>query len=179
MLPRTIPSQEILPILGVSNSFSINPIGNLTSNGYYTESGRTGNADVAVDFDMKNILDGLKFKSFLGLNTFNQLRIGKAKQYNGYIATPSLTSDGQNTILLLKKFDATDMADEVLLNDYYYQRMVIYESLSYEKTFGKNDVQAAMTYYLSKVARNEIEEPLRTQNGIFAGNYSYDNKYIF
>lgn len=172
------PKSGIPPYFGVSNSFGTNPIGNLTSNGYYTESGRTGNADVAVDFDMKNILDGLKSKSFLGLNTFNQLRIGKAEQYYGYVATPSLTTDGQSTIVLSKKFDGTDMTDEVLLNDYYYQRMVMFESLNYEKSFGKNAVQAAMTYYLSKVARNETEEPQRTQNGILTGTYSYDNKYI-
>ena len=167
------------PYYGVSNSFSQNLIGNLQSNGYYTESGRTGTANVALEFDMKSILDGLKSKSYLGFNAFNQLRTGKAEDYYAYIATPAKTAGGADTILLAKKHDGTQMADQVLLNDYYYQRMAVYESLSYEKTFGKHDVQAAMTYFIAKVARNETEEPQRTQNGVFTGRYSYDSKFIF
>lgn len=167
------------PYYGVSTSFTQNPIGNLLSNGYYTESGRTGTANVALDFDMKSILEGLKSKSYLGFNAFNQLRVGKAQDYYAYIATPALTAGGADTILLSKRHDGTQMADQVLLNDYYYQRMAVYESLSYEKSFGKNDLQAALTYFIAKVARNETEEPQRTQNGVLTGRYSYDSKYIF
>ena len=167
------------PYFGVTSSFSQNPIANLTSNGYYTESGRTGTANVALEFDMKSILVGLKSKSYLGFNSFNQLRIGKAEDYYAYIATPAITTTGNDTILLSKRHDGTDMTDQVRLNDYYYQRMAIYESLSYDKSFGKNEIQAAMTYFIAKVARNETEEPQRTQNGVLTGRYSYDNRYIF
>ena len=167
------------PYFGVSSNYGSNPIANLTQNGYYTESGRTGTANVALEFDMRSILEGLKSRSYLGFNSFNQLRVGKATDYYAYIATPALTAGGADTILLSKSHDGTQMADQVLLNDYYYQRMAMYESLSYEKTFGKNEVQAVMSYFVSKVARNETEEPQRTQNGVLTGRYSYDNKYIF
>ncbi len=166
------------PYFGVSSNYTQNPIANLTQNGYYTESGRTGTANVALEFDMKSILPGLKSRSYLGFNSYNQLRVGKATDYYAYIATPALTAGGADTILLSKKHDGTQMADQVLLNDYYYQRMAIYESLSYEKTFGKSEVQAVMSYFVSKVARNETEEPQRTQNGVGTMRYSYDNKYI-
>jgi TonB-linked SusC/RagA family outer membrane protein len=167
------------PYFGVSSAYGQNPIGNLTSNGYYTESGRTGTANVALDFDMKSILDGLKSKTYLGFNAFNQLRIGKAQNYYAYIATPALTAGGADTILLAKAHDGTQMDDQVLLNEYYYQRMTVYENLSYTKTFGKNDVQAGVTYFNAKVARSKTEEPQRTQNGVLTTRYSYDNKYIF
>ena len=167
------------PYYGVSSSFTQNPVGNLLSNGYYTESGRTGTASAVLEFDLKSILEGLKSKSYLGFNSFNQLRIGKATDYAAYIATPALTAGGLDTIRLTKVHDGTSMTDNVVLNDYYYQRLAMYESLNYEKSFGKNEVQAAMTYFINKVARNESEEPQRTQNGIFTGRYSYDNKYIF
>jgi hypothetical protein len=71
------------------------------------------------------------------------------------------------------------MDDQVLLNDYYFQRISFYESLSYAKKFGKNDIQASMTYFLNKIARNEAEEPQRTQNGVLTGKYTFDDKYIF
>jgi TonB-linked SusC/RagA family outer membrane protein len=167
------------PYFGISNSYSQNPIANLTANGYYTESGRTGTANVSLEFDMKSILEGLKSRSYLGFNSFNMLRIGKSVDYYGYIATPAFTTGGADTIIVTKKHDGTQMDDNVLLNDYYYQRMAMYENLSYEKTFGKHEVQAGMTYFIAKVARNETEEPQRTQNGIFTGMYSYDNRFIF
>ncbi|MCX6237657.1 MAG: SusC/RagA family TonB-linked outer membrane protein [Bacteroidia bacterium] len=167
------------PYFGVTSNFGQNPIANLTSNGYYTESGRTGTANVALEFDMKSILPGLKSRSYLGFNAFNMLRIGKSEDYYAYIATPALTAGGKDTILLANKHNGTQMDDNTLLNDYYLQRMAMYENLSYEKTFGKNEIQAAMTWFLAKVARNETEEPQRSQNGIFSGMYSYDNKYIF
>ncbi|NEW81732.1 MAG: SusC/RagA family TonB-linked outer membrane protein [Mariniphaga sp.] len=167
------------PYFGVTSAYGQNPIGNLTSNGYYTESGRTGTANVALDFDMKSILEGLKSRTYLGFNAFNQLRIGKAQNYYAYIATPAFTAGGADTILLAKAHDGTQMDDQVLLNEYYYQRMTIYENLSYTKTFGKNDVQAGVTYFNAKVARSKTEEPQRTQNGVLTTRYSYDNKYIF
>lgn len=167
------------PYFGVSSNFTQNPIGNLTSNGYYTESGRTGTANVALEFDMKSVLPGLKSRTYLGFNAFNQLRIGKAENYYAYIATPGLTAGGADTIRLSKAHDGTQMDDQVLLNEFYYQRMTIYENLSYTKTFGKNDVQAGVTYFNAKVARSKTEEPQRTQNGVLTTRYSYDNKYIF
>ncbi|MCX6222893.1 MAG: SusC/RagA family TonB-linked outer membrane protein [Bacteroidia bacterium] len=173
------PKSGIPPYYGVSSNFGQNPIANLTSNGYYTESGRTGAVNGVLEVDLKSILDGLKSKSYLRFNAFNQLRVGKAEDYYAYIAIPALTAGGNDTILLSKKHDGTQMDNQVLLNDSYYQRMAVYESLSYEKSFGKNEIQAAMTYFLAKVYKSDINDPQRTQNGIFTGRYSYDNKYIF
>ncbi len=173
------PASGIPPYYGVSSSYTQNPVANLSSNGYYTETGRTGTANTALEFDMKSILDGLKSKSFIGFNAYNELRIGKAQDYFAYIATPAKTSAGADTIIATKRHDGTQMADQVLLNDYYFQRISFYESLSYSKKFGKNDVQASLSYFINKIARNQSDEPQRTQNGVLTGTYSYDDKYIF
>lgn len=167
------------PYYGVTTAYSQNPIGNLVDNGYYNESGRTGTANTALEFDMKSILDGLKSKTFLGFNAFNQIRVGKAEDYYAYIATPGKTAGGADTIRLSKAHDGTQMADQVLLNDYYYQRISFYQTFSYAKKFGVNDVQASLSYFANKIARNETEEPQRTQNGILTTKYSYKDKYIF
>lgn len=167
------------PYFGVSSTYTQNPIANLTANGYYTESGRTGTANTGLEFDMKSILDGLKSKSFLGFNAYNQLRIGKAQDYYAYIASPAKTAAGADTILLSKKHDGTQMDDQVLLNNYYFQRISFYESLSYAKKFGKNDIQVNLTYFMNKIALNKTEEPQRTQNGVLTGKYTFNDKYIF
>jgi TonB-linked SusC/RagA family outer membrane protein len=167
------------PYYGVTSTWTQNPIGNLVDNGYYNETGRTGTANTALEFDMKSILDGLKSKTFLGFNAFNQIRVGKAENYYAYIATPAKTVAGNDTILLSKAHDGTQMADQVLLNDYYFQRMSFYQTFSYAKKFGANDVETSLTYFANKIARNETEEPQRTQNVTFTGKYTYNDKYIF
>jgi hypothetical protein len=148
-------------------------------NGYYNETGRTGTANTALEFDMKSILDGLKSKTFLGFNAYNQIRVGKAEDYYAYIATPAKTVAGADTILLSKRHDGTQMADQVLLNDYYFQRMSFYQTFSYAKKFGANDVETSLTYFANKIARNETEEPQRTQNLTLTGKYTFNDKYIF
>ncbi|MCK9638390.1 MAG: SusC/RagA family TonB-linked outer membrane protein [Prolixibacteraceae bacterium] len=167
------------PYFGVSSNFTQNPIGNLTANGYYTESGRTGAATTALEFDMRSILPGLKSKSYLAFDAFNQLRVGKAQDYYAYIATPSKTAAGTDTILLAKKHDGTQMDGQVLLNEYYYQQMAVYENLSYAKKWNKNDLQLSATYFISKIARSKTEEPQRLQNGVLTGKYSWNDKFIF
>ncbi|MCE1200332.1 MAG: TonB-dependent receptor plug domain-containing protein, partial [Marinilabiliales bacterium] len=166
------------PYYGVSANFTQNPIANQVSDGYYTESGRTGAATTLVDFDLKSILPGLRSKTYLAFDAFNQLRIGKAQNYYGYIATPAKTAAGADTILLAKKQDGTQMADQVLLNEYYYQQIAMYETLSYTKKWGKNDLDLSGTYFISKIARSKTEEPQRLQNGVITGKYIYDDKYI-
>jgi hypothetical protein len=47
------------PWYGVSANYNTNPIGNIMKNGYYTESGRTGAFNVALEYDMSHITKGL------------------------------------------------------------------------------------------------------------------------
>lgn len=169
-----------VPWYGVSQSYPDNPIAGLESQGYYTETGRTGASNIALEYDMGQIIPGLKSKTLLGFNVFNLARIGKAEDYIAYVATPSVGPvTGVDTILLTKKHLGYDMASQVKLMDYYFQRFAIYENISYDQTFGKSAIKASLTYFLSKVARNGIEEPERQQNGVLTGTYTFDDKYSF
>jgi TonB-linked SusC/RagA family outer membrane protein len=173
------PASGNSPFYGVSSNYGRNPVADLTSNGYYNESSRIGSADAGIDIDLKKILPGLKSKSFIGFNSYNQMRIGKANEYYAYIATPALTPAGNDTILLSKVRTGTQSTSESLLNSYYSQRLSFYESLNYEKSLGKSDLQTSLTYYISKFAQSGTKEPRRIQTGVLTGRYSYNNKYIF
>ena len=172
------PSLEA-PWFGVSKpTFSNNPVGRLIDNGYYTESGRSGNASLALNYDMKNFINGLSSKTFVNFQGFNMLRIGKAEDYIAYNVDPSLTAAGADTIILTKSHDGVDMPGQAKLHDYYFQRFGVYQTFAYDQTFGKHDIQSTLTYYISKTSQNGIEEPRRQQNGIWSANYTYNNKYM-
>lgn len=176
------PASGNAPWFGVASStYTQNPIGNLTNQGFYTESGRSSAANVAFEYDMGHLIKGLKSRSYLGFNSYNQLRIGKAEDYIAATAIPSVSAKtGADTILVAvsSSHKAVDQTDLARLNDYYYQRMAIYETVSYDRSFGRHDIQSTLTYFQSKVAKNETEEPQRLQNGVFTAMYAYNNKYI-
>lgn len=165
-----------LPWYGVSNTFKNNPIGNLVSNGYYTETGRTGATGIALNYDLKQILKGLKSKTYIGFNVHNLVRIGKAEQYSAYLINPS---DGTEGYDLERVWGNTDMSGQAKLHDYYFQKFTGYQTFSYSKSFAdKHQLNTSLTYHLSQYTRNGVENPLRQQNANWAGSYVFDNKYI-
>jgi len=169
--------EENIPWYGVSSSYGSNPIGNLNANGYYTESTRTSAANIALDYDLSKFIPGLKSRTFGTFNILNLIRIGKSENYVAYTATPSSTTDGRDTILLTKVHDGVDMADQIKLHDYYYQRLSFYETLSYDKSIGNHDLQLGLTYLLSNGMKEAVREPVRQQNAVLSALYSFSDKY--
>lgn len=164
--------QLVSPWYAVTPSYGQNPIGNLMKNGYYTETGRSGAFNVALDYDLSNIIDGLTSRTYIGYNAYNQVRLGKAEDYDAYIVRPQ-----GDTYSLVKVHDGVDQHDMAKLSDFYYERIAFYENLKYRKTFGLNSFQASMVYFQSKVSRAGIKEPERLQTGVLSALYSYDDKY--
>lgn len=165
------------PWYGVSSLFKGNPIANITRNGYYTESGRIGSSNIAFEYDMKSILSGLKSTTFIGINTFNLTRIGKAQRAPSYVVTPTGATDGSPTYNLSLYEVGIDESAFLRLHDFYTQRYVFFQNFNYDKTFGKHSIQSSATYYLSKAVVNGTKNPDRLQNIILNGSYTYDNKY--
>jgi TonB-linked SusC/RagA family outer membrane protein len=163
-----------LPWYGVNPNYKTNPIGNLVDNGYYTETGRTGAANVALDFNLSHLVKGLKSRTYAGFNIFNLTRIGKAEQYIAYIAKPN---EDKTDVSLSKVWDAVDMSGQAKLHDYYSQRFSGYQTFSYDRSFGSHDVQTALTYSLTQIVKNQVENPLRTQNLNWMLSYIYNDKY--
>nr|MCU0409541.1 SusC/RagA family TonB-linked outer membrane protein [Bacteroidales bacterium] len=167
-----------VPWYGVSSAYGTNPIGGLEGQGYYTDNGRAGSANTALEYDMGNLIKGLTSKTFFGFNIFNLVRLGKAEDYIAYRATPSVNAaTGNDTILLTRVHLGYDMADQNKLMDYYFQRFAFFQNFSYDRKFGKHEINSSLTYYISKTFKNGIEEPERQQNGIFTGTYTFDDKY--
>ena len=164
------------PWFAVSSKYGSNPIGNLSNNGYYSETGRQSSYIAAIEYDMSRLIPGLSSRTYVGFNNLNLVRLGKAEDYIAYITTPAVVN-GSDTVLLTKVHDGVNQSDEANLHDYYFQRLSAYESLSYEKSFGENDFMTSLTYYLFKEAIDGIEEPRRQQDLVWTGLFSINNKY--
>jgi len=165
------------PWYAVTAAYPDNPIGNLLSNGYYTESCRTGSLSAALDYNLSNLVKGLKSRTFITYDGLNVFRVGKAENYIAYVATPSKTAAGNDTIQLSRKHDGVDDPDMADLHSYYFQGFSVYENLSYNRSFGIHNLQSSLTYNIFRISKNGIEEPQRTQSAVWTGIYSYNDKY--
>lgn len=166
------------PWYGVSNTFKSNPVGNLTENGFYTETARTALSNIALDYDFGNLIKGLKSRTLLGFNSYYLLRIGKAEDYAAYIVTPSVSAfTGNDTILLTRS--KTNVTSDALrnLHDYFFNRLTAYENLSYDRTFGMHKIQSNLSYYYLRTSQNQVQEPQRQLNGVWSLLYSFNDKY--
>jgi len=165
------------PWYGISPSFGTNPVGNLVKNGYYNESGRNGAISAMFEWDMRNILPGLKSRTFIDFNTYYLLRIGKAENYTAYKIDPRTYDPAAGLTSLSKAWDGVDQTNRAKLHDFYFQNYAAYESLTYDKKFGSHYVMGALTYRMSSIKRNGFEEPQREQAGIATALYSFQDKY--
>jgi TonB-linked SusC/RagA family outer membrane protein len=165
------------PYYAVSSAYQYNPIGDLVHNGYYTELVRTGSLTATVDIDFSDYIEGLRSRTSMTYDGLNVVRTGKAENYEAYMVTPSKTAGGNDTILLAKVHDGLDAPEMSNLHDYYYQGLLFYENLNYNKSFGNHHIQSALTYHLFRIARNGIEEPERTQSVVWTGMYSFNDRY--
>jgi hypothetical protein len=71
------------------------------------------------------------------------------------------------------------MSDLYKLMDYYFQRYMFYERLSYEKSFDNSHLQAAAMYHQTLSYINGIEEPQRQRSILGTLMYNVQDKYQF
>jgi TonB-linked SusC/RagA family outer membrane protein len=165
-----------IPWYGVSSSYTQNPVGGLSSQGYYTDQGRTGVADIALTYDAGNLVKGLKATTFFAFNIHDMVRTGKANDYIAYTSSIS-SKTGNDTIIKSNTHGLVTQADQAKLMDYYFQRFSFYENLSYDRTFGDHTVQSTLAYNYVKGFYNGIEEPQRNNNIVWTAMYAFKDKY--
>jgi len=160
------------PWYGVTSLYTSNVIGNLVDQGFYTDRGRTGASNFALVFDAGKWIKGLKSTTNFGFNIHNTVRIGKSNDYLAYTVNPSTLAITRYTGHSLVK-----MADMSKLMDYYFQRYMFYERLSYERAFTNSTIQSSLTYNQVLSYVNGIEEPYRQRNTVLSLLYTLKDRY--
>lgn len=160
------------PWYGVTSLYTSNLIGNVVDQGFYTDRGRTGASNISLIFDAGKWIEGLKLTSYFGFNIHNTVRIGKSNDYLAYTVNPETLELTRYTGHSLVK-----MADLAKLMDYYFQRYIFYEQLSYEKAFTNSTIQSSLTYNQVLSYFNGIEEPHRFRSTVWSLLYSIRDKY--
>jgi TonB-linked SusC/RagA family outer membrane protein len=164
------------PWYGITSIYTNNLIGNLVDQGFYTDRGRTAVSNLKLTYDAGNFINGLKSETYFGFNIHNTVRIGKTNDYLAYTVDVSPT----DTVLTKQSSHSLfKMADLYKLMDYYFQRYMFYERISYEKSFANSDLQVAAMYHQTLSYINGIEEPQRQRSILGTLMYNLQDKYQF
>ena len=164
------------PWYGITSTYTDNLIGSLVDQGFYTDRGRTGASNIKLTYDAGNLIAGLKSETYFGFNIHNTLRVGKTNDYLAYTVD---VSPADTVLTKHSSHSLFKMADLYKLMDYYFQRYMFYERLSYEKSFGNSYLQAAAMYHQTLSYINGIEEPQRQRSMLGTVMYSLQDKYQF
>jgi len=164
------------PWYGITSTYTNNLIGNILDQGYYTDRGRTGGSNLKLNLDLGNLIKGLKSASYFGFNIHNTVRVGKTNDYLAYTVNVTPT----DTVLTKQSSHSLfKMADLYKLMDYYFQRWMFYERLTYEKTFASSSLQASAMYHQTLSYINGIEEPQRQRSILGTLMYNLNDRYQF
>ncbi|MCJ7447657.1 MAG: carboxypeptidase-like regulatory domain-containing protein [Bacteroidales bacterium] len=164
------------PWYGITSIYTNNLIGNILDQGFYTDKGRTGVSNLKLTYDASSILKGLKSETYFGFNIHNTARIGKTNDYLAYTVNVSPT----DTVLTpYSGHSLSKMADLYKLMDYYFQRFMLYQRFSFERSFGSSSLQASAMYHQLLSYINGIEEPQRQRSILGTITYNLQDKYQF
>ncbi len=167
----TIANLEGMTIYGVNKQYTRNPLAAATEQGGMTERVRSGMINASLKYDFEKWVKGLKSNLFINLNTLLMNRQGKKPDYIAYYW------DRTEGIGAISGHKGTRASGKSSLGNATRQSFNFFECISYDRVFGKHDVDASATFYISNTTNNANANYEKQMNLILAASYSYDNRY--
>lgn len=159
-------------IYGVSQQYGYNPYAALLEGGFMTERGRSGVINATLSWDMHKFVKGLKFESNIGLNVYNQDRIGKKEDYLAMLYDP-LTDTMSKTA-----HEGAKASGKSVMAKWYHQGLFVNERLSYSLDRGGHKLSAAATFALENTDRSGSSYREHQLSFIVNADYSYLRRYL-
>lgn len=178
--PVRIQSDSEIPSYAVGTTYTRNPVAGLEGNGSYTETTRKGLMNVALDVDLSFLTPGLKSRTYGAFDLVNLVRIGKSEDYAAYVLTPveNLLSEIEMIPSLSSAHTYTSVSDNSKLLDYYSNRYFISETLTYDRTFGRNALGLLADFFITQRNQKFITEHRRWIDVDISAQDIIDNKII-
>lgn len=159
-------------VYAVSRVFGDNPYALLVDGGSYTDRYRSGMFNASLDADLSWMLDGLKSRTFVNLNSYFSTRNGQKNDYLAYYW------DADNYVGDLSSHRETKQSGKSVMSSTTYSSLNFYERLSYDRAIGLHKFNAAATFYMSSVNHTGSVQRERQQNLILDAGYSWKGRYI-
>jgi hypothetical protein len=176
-------------LLGGNPTFNRNTYGDLTSKGNRISMNRNMQINLGADWDLKNLLPGLKANAYVSFDFYNALVKRQQSEYAVYNPLLLQAADGSDSI------SVQVVGEDVLASNYavqdsvqYFQRMGItqfhrrvgmFANLTYDKKFGETDVSFMAVAYRDQLAYQDAYQQNKNLTFGINGNVMHKEKYLF
>ena len=173
-LGTTTETGQTYTVYAVTRQFVDNPYAGMLEGGTYVNKRRSGMINLSLNTDLSFILPGLKSRTFATLNNFVSYNGGKSNDYYAlYWQQGVATEDLERSNHIYRR-----QSDKSALSKGAYQGWTVYERVSYDKAFGRDALNAGVTYYMSSAERTGNSYFERQQNLIANVSYNHDGKFF-
>jgi hypothetical protein len=147
--------------------------------GYTQNIRRTARFSTGVDIDLENIVEGLKFKTFLSLDVFNAFVQSVENSYAVYTPVWTSYATGDSISSLTRVGADVNTGVQNLSDGGYYRRFGTYATLDYARTF--NDVHritgTMLAYFDLLNSNGVVVDPKNSHLGLRL-TYDFNRKYM-
>jgi TonB-linked SusC/RagA family outer membrane protein len=187
-------------LLGGTSSYASNPYGLMYKSGYSMDNRRTATVNASVEADLKNITQGLTFKTFMSFDVLNRFLVRTGQTYAVYTPTwnrfGTIDQNGtqvpNDSIIALTQVGtdvnpgtqsiptfSTTLNGVRTLTPYFERRIGVNAQFDYDRTFGgAHHVTATLMTYWDRWRRDAIMIDDKDAYVGFRGTYDYKQKYM-
>jgi TonB-linked SusC/RagA family outer membrane protein len=166
-------------ILGGTTQYKDNAYGNMMRAGYSQNVQRNAQFNNGFEFDLRNVTEGLKFRTYLTFDINNGYNINVTDLYAVYQPTWSAATDSISSVKQIGKDESTGVQNMPRSSMTYLRRIGTYATLDWARTF--NDVHSfsgtLLGYYDTYRIVNVIVDSKNAHLGLRA-TYDYAKKYF-
>ena len=167
-------------ILGGTSQYTSNVYGNMLLAGYNQNIQRTVQFNNAIDVDLRNVTEGLKFKTYLSFDIYNTFSQSVQNDYAVYQPSWTQDTDGSYYISGLNPI-GVDLSTGVenLGNASFVRRTGAYAMFDYNRTFdGDHAITGSLLGYFDKVNIQNVTINNKHSHLGLRLTYGYQNKYL-
>lgn len=167
-------------ILGGTSQYTSNVYGNMLFAGYNKNIQRTIQFNNAIDVDLRNVTEGLKFKTYLSFDIYNTFNQWVRNDYAVYQPTWTQDTNGDFYISDLKQI-GVDLSTGVenLDGAGFLRRTGAYGMFDYNRSFSEDhSLSASLLGYFDKVNIQGVIIPTKHSHLGLRVAYAFRNKYL-
>ena len=162
-------------LLGGTPSYLTNAFADGFSAGTSENINRMLSFNNRIDFDLKELFDGLAFHTNISFDFFTSYNQVVQNSYSVYTPTWDATKD--SIVGLVQSGADARSGNQNISGQTFQRRIGFFSLLDYTKTFGAHRVQGSFSGFSNQITTQSIVQPDKNLNFGFRLMYSYKNRY--
>jgi len=163
-------------LLGGTSQYLTNLYGDFNINGVSKVNQRYLRINTGLDFDLKNITEGLTASFYLSFDIYNMFQ---TEILNDYAVYEPIYDSETDELSYFKKHGTDIKVDyQSVTQSLFYRRIGFYGTLDYSKSFGENDINVTALGYRDEYSIDGELQPIKHLNFGLRANYMYKKKYV-